>query len=246
MASTEIFHWGVHWAEDGVAWLHQARGGMPAFFAKDVTSPFFMKRNPARPCNHIIMPTMPNPAREHLESFRRMIEEDELVRLMLPMPKDALAENPTGIALLRTDKLEDMQTRLTTLSRMSSPIRMPIVWLGLVRIKDILSQLEHTNVQPLVVMGAKPEHDADLTLLRRAALNMPRRLLVVGNNDLPWAGTEVVSARVSKLAINDLIALPMEALGSMAVRGYMRSEWSGSWFTREPTPANEPRVRPGT
>lgn len=245
-ASIEIFHWGVHWAEDDVAWLHQTRGGMPTFFAKDVQSPFFIRRNPARPCNHIIAPTMPNPAREHLEAFRRLIEEDELVRLMLPMPKDALLEPNQGVALLRTDKLEETQTRLTILSRMSNPIRIPIVWLGLVRMKDIMAQLDHTNVQPLVVMGARAEHDADLTLLRRAAANMPRRLVVVGNYDMPWAGAEVVSTRMANLAINDLIALPMEALGSMALRGYMRREWSGSWFTREPTPANEVRVRPGT
>lgn len=236
----EICYWGVHWAGDGEAWLHQTRGGMPAVFAKDVHSPFQMKRRPP-PCNHMIAPTMPNPAREHLEAFRRLIEEDELVRLMLPMPKNAMLDANRGVALVRTDKPEDMQTRLTNLSRMSSPIRVPIVRLDLMRPRDILLELEHTNVQPLVVVGTKPEHDADLRLLSQGAAKKPRRLLVVGSHNTPWAGAEIVSTRMVNLPINELIALPMEALGSIAVRGYMRKEWTGSWFTKEPTPANEPR-----
>lgn len=241
--SIEVHNWGVHWGEDGVAWLHQARGGMPAFFAKNVQSPFYVRKVNSRPCNHLIAPTTPNPAREHLEIFRKLIEEDQLVRFMLPMPKDALPENPAGVALIRGDNLDDLQTRITCLSRMSSPIRTPIAWLNLIKRQEILNQLSMTNVQPLVVMGAQPDHVNDLTVIRRAAANEPRRLLVVGDHTIPWGGTEIVSTRFMAMPLNDIIALPWEALGSMALRGYMRGEWQGLWFTREPTPSNEYRTR---
>lgn len=237
----EVQHWGIHWAPDDVAWLLQARGGMPAFFMKGVDCPFFVRKTPTRICNHLMAPNNPNPAREHQEMFRRLVEEDEVVRLMLPLPKDAVVDANKGVALLRTDMPDDMQTRLVNLSRMSSPIRTPILWMGLTQPREILRQLEQTNVQPLVLMGVKPEHANGLLDVARQATHLPRRLLLVADPMTPWRGAEIVSKALTKVNLNDLTALPWESLGGMVLKGYMRREWTGSWFTRDPTPANEYR-----
>ncbi len=237
----EVYRWGIHQASDGIMWLLQARGGMPAIFMKNVKSPFFVRKVGLAPCNHLITPTTPNPAREHMEAFRRLIEEDAVVRLLLPLPKAAAVEDTT--ALIRTRNPEELHIQFVSLLKMSSPTRIPILWMNLVRKAEIITQLRQTDVQPLILMGAKAENISDLNDIRREARTADRRLLIVGDNDIPWPGTEISSKRLQRMSVADIVSIPWEALGSMTVRGYMRSEWNGIWFTREPTPSNEHRRR---
>ena len=87
MSKTIVSYYGVHWAEGGIAFLEQEKGGSNTLGLKE-KSPFVVvapQKN--KRCNHLIPLATPNPDPVHWEAFKGILEQDELAKAMLPTPK---------------------------------------------------------------------------------------------------------------------------------------------------------------
>ncbi len=246
--ATEVTHYGIHWAPgapDKIAFLHQTRGGFNAIGAREF-SPYQVRLARRWLCNHLIALNAVNPARSHLTNFETLVARNSLVRFMLPLPKDADPDTKHGVGIYLTDHLEDDLLQVTLLLKMSSPLKLPIFYANLSTARNLVDELGMTNVQPLVLAGVGARHMALLQDVVQAAPLAPRRLLVLAARDVPPPrGVTVVEAdQMFGQDEIDLAALPWETLGAIVLRAYMRGEWEGQWFSREPTPANEAKFKP--
>ncbi len=124
------------------------------------------------------------------------------------------------------------------LCKMSSPLKLPIWWADTASIKTILEELVMTDVQPLVLAGVTPVHSDMVRALMQSAATLPRRLLICVDHEAPFRET-LSHADLDTRDEFDTVALPWETMGGIVLRAYMRDEWDGSWFTREPIPGNE-------
>lgn len=233
MSRTPVSRWGVHWAPGALAYLHQARGDTNAVGLRE-PSPFFVRARRGAICNHLVQLNALNPAREHLTLFRNILRDDSLARFLLPLPKvDA------GVAAL--DRLN--MHHLTLLLKMSSPVKRPILSADFCKPEQVLGLLEDTDIQPLALVGVEARHMKWVAPLAEMAATLPRRLLISAKPDVPLRLPMVSSPRMLASDQEDLTTMPWEALGAIVLRAYMRREWDEAkcWFTREPTPANEPK-----
>lgn len=242
--SQEVNRYGVHWAAGKIAFLHQARGGLNALGLRE-NSPFHVRTSRRWNCNHSIGLNVINPARQHLVAFESLIAKNSLVRFMLPLPKAACRDTRNGVALLTSKKIEDDLLDIAFLTKLSSPIKIPVFWANLTTPQALATELEMTDVQPLVVAGVTSKHLKMATDLIRAAATLPRRLLIIADDDVPLPNVTLVDGKhMFNQDEVDLAILPWEALGAITLRAWMRNEWDGSWFTREPIPGNETKERP--
>lgn len=229
----QVGYYGVHWAPEKIAFLHQERGSSNAIGTRE-SSPFVVRTSRRWMCNHLISLNAFNAARNHLFKFEELLSKNDLIRFMLPLPKDTGATS----SVFTSKNHEKDLLLVTLLLKMSSPIKLPIFWADTANKNTLVSELGMTNVQPLVLAGAGVEHVSLVRDLFREALTAPRRLLVMAYPDLPIAG-EVQGDHFYEQDEVDVTALPWETLGGMVLRAYMRSEWDGNWFSREPIPGNE-------
>ena len=229
----EVSYYGVHWAPGKIAFLQQARGGSNAIGLREA-SPFIVRPKRRWTCNHLIQLNSVNPARGHLGRFEELVSRNSLVRFMLPLPKEADLALQSGVGVFSGDLM-----LVTLLLKMSSPVRLPYFSLPMVQPRMILDELQMTNVQPVVVTEIGPKHTSVVAELVAAARNAPRRLLLLAHPDVPLTQEVLLADHMQGQTINDLAALPWESLGSIVLRAYMRNEWGGLWFTREPIPGNE-------
>jgi hypothetical protein len=236
--SREVDRYGVHWAPGKIAFLHQARGGTNARGLQEA-SPFEVKMHRRWVCNHLIALNATNPAATHIQRFQDLLTRNALVRFMLPLPKAADTDTKGGVGIVHTSEVEKDLADITMLLKMSSPVRVPILWMSLTTPAAVIAELTRTDVQALVLAGVEVKHTAVVTDLIKAASIQPRRLLVVANKDVPLPGTQLDAENFFSIPFADLVALPWETLGALTLRAYMRDEWAGAWFTREPTPGNE-------
>lgn len=240
--TTEVDRYGVHWAPGRLAQLQQARGGQNAVGARQ-SSPFRVRTRKGWACNHLVALNATNPAREHLGVFAAVLAHNALARFMLPLPKDACSDTRAGVGVLASGDHAAATLALTLLAKMSSPVRLPLAWVDATAPDGVLDELEMTDVQPLVLAGVRAEHAAAVSDLMRAAGASPRRLLVVADPAAALHGEALGADHLFAQDETALIALPWENLGACVLRAYMRDEWSGAWFTREPIPGNETKER---
>ena len=232
-ATSLVTHYGVHWAPGKLAYLHQGRGATNAVGVRE-QSPFEVRTARRWMCNHLIALNAVNSARGHLVKFEELISKNPLVRFMLLVPKGAGASS----ALLASRSHEQDLLQVALLLKMSSPIKLPVFWANVANTQTLVSELGMTNVQPLVLAGVTVEHTAMARDVCREAALSPRRLLVIAHPDVTLPG-EIDGRHLFEQDEVDLAALHWETLGSLVLRGHMRGEWDGSWFTREPIPGNE-------
>ena len=151
--STEVTHYGVHWAPGKIAFLHQTRGGFNAIGLREF-SPFVVRPMRRWLCNHLIALNAINPPRSHLLHFETLVARNALVRFMLPLPKTS----EPGVGMFLTDHLEEDLLQVAFLLKMSSPLKLPLLYASLTTVKAVIEELSMTNVQPLVLAGVEPRH----------------------------------------------------------------------------------------
>jgi hypothetical protein len=244
MAQIEVNYYGVHWAPGDVAFLLQARGDTNAWGLK-APNPFTVRTKRRWTVNHLFALNAVNPARTHLDAFRAILENNSAARFLLPLPKDGSLETPGGVAVLQAADIESAIDRSLLLLKMSSPIRLPVMRANLANPKTVLDELEMTNTQPLVLAGVDIHTMAwAREIAQQANLNLPRRLMIIATPEVPMKGIPRVEMDDMLLRHpRDLAILPWENLGNITLRAYMRREWDGNWFTREPVPGNEHKMR---
>lgn len=238
----EVDRYGVHRGPGRLAHLHRTRDGQNAAGARE-GSPFRVHTRQSWACKHSVALNAVDPTREHLAAFHAVLARNALARFMLPLPKDACVDTRAGVGILPSDDHEADMPVLTSLAKMSGPIRAPVAWMHLTTPLAVLDELEMTDVQPFVLAGVEAKHAAATIEIMRAARSLPRRLLVVAEPGVPLPGDVLGADHLFAQHEADLIAPPWEALGACVLRAYMRDEWSGTWFTREPFPSDESEHR---
>lgn len=216
-----VSHFGIHWTDEGVAFLEQGRAGTNAVGLR-MKSPFQVQLpNKKRHCNHQFALNSPVPSDLHWD-YLIQLTDDALVRAMLPIPKlDA------GVYWL--EESDGIEVAVTTLARMSSPIHPVVFPMWMTQAADnLISELHSTNVQPLVLTGIEPKHSSLIADLAKAATILPRRLILIGKPDVivPQEAARIRTDVTDPDRINaqDFGTLPWEQLGATVVRKFMRRE----------------------
>ncbi len=216
-----VGYYGIHFDESRVAWLEQGRGGTNAISLRE-KSPFLVKLGSGRKhCNHQMPLAVPTPNDRHWDMFMSLLD-DPLVRAMLPFPK-----KDAGLYYIaERERLVDF---FVMLSRMTSPIYPAVVPFWTMEPQAVVHALGESNIQPLVLTGAKL---ADLVVIRQVAtvaLHAPRKMIISGVNEAvlstAFQRIDTHLTEPSRYDFNELNALPWEILGAVALRKWMRGEW---------------------
>ncbi len=220
MANTRtVTHYGIHWDEDGLAWLQQGRGGTNAWGVKEKSSFSVKLPNRSVHCNHMVQLASAVPNDHHWNTFVQLLD-DPLVRAFLPTPKQ-----DGGVYFLESMGPNE-HLILIMLSKLSSPIYNVVAPMWTMTPSTIIEQLQQTNIQPFVVTDLKPKDSETIGQLSRAAVYHPRKLIMVGSSDV------VINANIRRVKtklhtdhnLGDLVSLPWESLGASIVRLFMRRE----------------------
>ena len=229
-----VSHYGVHLADDGVAYLEQARGGTNAkgLAAK---SPFRVTPSPSeRSCNHLITLNVQNPAQRHLSIISPLFS-DQLLRVMAPVP-----QTRAKIFYL-VDPDDSFRPVISTLSRMSSPIEKISFHATEINMEQALCELATTNVQPLVIRQCTVRYAEMLRRLHQLSAYHPRTILLSGENCLDWLDIPILQSRLINVDQELMALLPWESIGAMILRSYMKGHWRDGWLARMPRAGDMPR-----
>lgn len=213
-----IGHYGLH-IDGVVTYLHQGKSSAANFVGLRQPSPFQSKPEGAKACPHLINIAAPAPDRVHMTQFCDLYP-DPLFQQMLPIPKEQF-----GKASFFNDPNNDLAMTLTILGKLCSPLVNIVHSFHSLTEKAILEKLGLTNLAPLVLTGVATKDQALLNKLVKEAQLKPRRLILAGDPMLIIRGpVERLSTVLWEIDTRDLVQLPMEQLGAMALRRYARGE----------------------
>lgn len=216
----EVPYFGIHWTDAGVAYLHQGRGAAN-FLSLRAPSPYRVRPNGVKTCNHMFPVSAAVPDPRHWEAFREYAR-DPLVQAMLPIPKE---QYTPGLFFIE-DNSNELLRPLYTLSRLSSPIE-PIVQAAwtITNTARLPVELGRTNVQPLVLTQLGVRQHALLEDLKDIAYNSRRKLVMTGSSHV--IVSQPIERITTSLGIEDwdkLSQMPLENLGMMVLKRFMRRD----------------------
>ena len=232
-----IERYGVHWAS-GVAYLHQQHSAVNVIGLKQ-GSPFTTTAKLRRQtCPHQISANAQLPAASLIDRFLHLVRTYDVVRFFLPIPAD-----PPGVMVLRMQPEWEELHGLQILSRLCSPLTQQTLWAAHHSVETISALLTLTNLSPLVVVAHSYEESERVHELARAAALQPRKLLLVVPPGTPLRPTMMPMSRDyeafrADVNLGDLVTQPLESLGAMVLRAYMRRSWDHETFqaTKEEVP----------
>ncbi|MDF0603322.1 hypothetical protein P1J78_21550 [Psychromarinibacter sp. C21-152] len=212
--SQEVEHYGLHW-DGSVAWLIQGRSGTN-FVGLKAKVPF---RARGGMCNHLVPAAAPIPDRVHWENWTK-ISDDPLVRAMMPVP------HPSGQNIFFVeDPDDDLRLYLTTLSRMSSPIKRVVKPIWMTEPAELQKELTRTNVQPLALVQATTKEQKVVDTLGQMAEYIPRTVIITGQPGMVIRPpVQKIETNIRDFSLEDLLMLPFENLGALLLRRYSRRE----------------------
>jgi hypothetical protein len=211
--------YGLHWTEDGIAYLHQGRSSLN-FLSLKAVSPFVVIPAKRMMCNHLFPTGAAVPDPMHWGQFQALAR-DPLVQAMLPLPK---LDNEAGVYVME-DTNDEMTLTLLVLSRMSSPLAPIVRPIWHYSPSELNVEMDRTNVQPLVLTGANPKHQKLLNGIIEQARYSARRVIVTGTADL-IVSKPAMRLRTALLAGEEqhIVSLPLEALGMTVLKRHARRE----------------------
>lgn len=217
MKPTPVDHYGLHW-DKSVAWLHQERG-TTNFLGMTQKSPFQVVDTGL--CNHVIPVSSPLPDRLQWAEFARILD-DPLTTAMLPIPN--------GGAYFIADPKDELSLFLTSLARLSSPIRSIVKPIWTMTSNQIQKALRESNIQPLVLSQATAKDQKLLSELAKLAHYTPRTVIVTGGADLVIpAPMQRIVTQLRSTNIHDLMTMPLETIGATILRRHARRENISEW-----------------
>lgn len=218
MDEMTVTHYGLHWDMNGVAYLHQGRSSYN-FLGLRQRSPFLVKPHKSQPCNHMINPAAPIPDPVHWRGFLK-IASDPVMQAMFPIPKQS-----DDAVIYINDAAGALTTKLILLGKMTTPIQHLVRPLQMVKPQWVRDQLEITNVQPLVLVGANAKQQKLINDLVSLNQFSPRRLILVGNPDVVCgSGLSRSTTGLFDQDVEDLANLPFDLIGAMLLRRHARHE----------------------
>lgn len=167
-------------------------------------------------CNHLIPAAAPIPDKLQWAEFARILN-DPLVRAMLPIPN--------GSGYYVADPYDDLSLYLTSLARLSSPIKPIVKPLWTMTSNQIQKALRESNVQPLVLSQTTAKDQKQLSEVAKLINYTPRTVIVTGAADLVVPSPmQRITTDIRSMNIHDLMTLPLENLGATILRRYARKE----------------------
>jgi hypothetical protein len=215
----EVGTYGLHWTNDGIAYLHQGRSAQN-FLSMKAPSPFLVIPAKRLMCNHTFPTGAAVPDPIHWKQFQALAR-DPLVQAMLPVPKQ---DHEAGVFVME-DTNDELNLTLLTLSRMSSPIAPIVRPIWHYTLGELTIELDRTNVQPLVLTQANPKHQKVLDAIISQARYTARRVIVTGTADL-IVSKPAQRLRTGLLAGEEghIVSLPLETLGMTVLKRHARRE----------------------
>lgn len=224
---TIVTHYGLHTSPDGIAYLHQGRKANN-FLSMKQPSPFTVRTKKSKPCPHLINPASTIPDRAHWSLFLRMMDDD-LVREMLPIPKERNALVP-----FLADPNGELMMDLVMLSRLGSPILPVVVPFRKMTPRFFMEELSITNALPLVLTSITTADQADMEELARESRSTPRKLILVGSPNM------VIRTPMKRITTDlwnfdklEMQSLNMENIGAAVIRRHARGEKIDADFIRD-------------
>lgn len=203
--------YGLHW-DGAVAWLVQGRKGTN-FAGLKGTCPF---QADGGMCNHLIPTASPIPDPIHWQEFSKIFD-DPLVQAMLPIPNQKM--------VYVDDPDQDLLLYLSTLSRLSSPIK-PIVrpaWM--LKARELRNLLWESNLQPLIITQVDQKTQPLIDAIGQLGGIAPRSVILVGKPELVVrAPVTRITTDIRKFDLNDLAPMPLESIGALLLRRCARKE----------------------
>lgn len=217
----EVPHYGLHWSEEGFAFLHQGRSSTN-FFGLKKSSPFKVKTERPWPCNHLINVASPVPDPVQWANFMKYAD-DPLVQAMLPIPKSDGDGRPPLVYV--EDKEGDLDQVLVLLSKMSTPISQTLYPIWNLKAERIMQMAKLTNVQPLVLVRCSPKEQKKLDVLTESAPFLVRSIVLTGNRDVVVRKpAERIETKLTASDLTEMMMVPWEMIGAMLLRRFARKE----------------------
>ena len=225
-----VHYFGIHTTPHGISFLEQQKTPRPGSTKREPTatnalgtnliSPFRVRPiGEVRHCPHDIRINEAAPAGHHWERFCELVEDDPLLQALLPVPR-------VPNRLLFTYQWPNYAEVLALLSKMSAPLEPCVKTIYNITARQVASQLEITNLSPLVLTDATSGHIDKLVMMAAGARGLPRNLIVIGRDQMiPPPAFKVVETKLAKLELAELIELPWERIGGSVTRKVMRGEW---------------------
>lgn len=218
--SITVTHYGLHTDQRGVTWLQQEGSGTNALGLAE-KSPFLVKpKKRTLHCPHSITLTSQMPGQAQVEAYER-VRRDVVVNLLEPWPR-RLGEPGVHYITGSPDKLI---LHFSLFSRLSSPVRPIVHHIFGLNAQTILDELSITNIQPFIVVGIEAKHTQLVEHLSQAALTAPRRLVLLGANDVPLPSSVIrAETEIGQFNLADLMYVNWESIGAALIRRAMRDE----------------------
>ena len=147
--------------------------------------------------------------------------QDPLVQFRMPLPE----ENPADRVAFLESEDDQMMYYLTTLSRLSSPIRPVIKPSWMVKTGELEKLMNESNIQPLVLFDTTPKYQEIVDQIRKVSLLTYRKVLIVGSPGVVVRPpTQRLRTGILSADLNDLMTIPLEGIGAMLLRRFARNE----------------------
>ena len=207
-------HYGINWV-DNLAWLVQGRSATN-FVGLNQRSPI---TPPTGGCNHLIPTAAPIPDNHHWEIFQKLLG-DPLIQAMLPIPHD-----PGNRCFYLEDPQDKLGLYLTTLSRLTSPIQSVMKPAWMFKMTSAEKELQASNIQPLILTQTTAKQQDLVTSLAKLTDYAPRTIIISGNDEVVVPQQmKRIQTKIQEFNLEDLILLPLEALGATVIRRFARHE----------------------
>lgn len=215
-----INRYGLH-EHLGVMYLHQHSGIGHNFLGLPRESPFELVYATPRPpmCPHNFNVSVGNPDRIHWQKFCRYAQ-DPFFRAFLPLPK----QHGDPIPYL-DDEIGVWMSLAVLFSRLASPTASLVVNMEHQKPVRILPMLSTTNVAPLILCGIENRHQNALEEIVGQAPFLPRKLILIGKPSLVVRSPmKRITSNMDQIDPHILMPLPLESLGTVALKRYARGE----------------------
>lgn len=225
-----VTRYGLHQTPEGVHFLHQGGASGHNFIGWPKPSPFKIEVGKGRGlCPHNFSPNVGHPDRGHWEKFIEMYE-DPLFRACLPLPKVPGEATPFLV-----DNHSEAITLMVVLSRLSSPVVPLVVPFNRMTPYQVGNALSLTNVAPLILHSVTPEDQMLLNQIVNDAQTKPRKLILLGHSEvvIRMPMKRITTILDTSIHPHQLLSLPLESLGTVALRRFCRDEQINAPFAKK-------------
>ena len=217
-----VNHYGLHKGNDSIWYLVQDEPLSQNYVGLPDRPTFEVRSVIKRHCPHST-PYKPEEVSKKDWIIFMALWHDPLVQAMSPLPKD---EGVTKAPYFY-DATGEIAEAARLLARLSNPKGSLTAAVNPARETLHIGYLSCTNIAPLVLTEVRTWHQKIISNIAAQSVHLPRRLVFIGYDEymLMETGLERGKTKLpSLLPLEELAALPLEAIGATLLRKFARSE----------------------